>query len=691
MLADREMAHNDAVTRCIDVVVPEGTMLNPRFPAASGFGNHLSDQICSVLMLALAEALPERVTAGWNPLLAAVVSGHNSRIGGQFVDILTNASKGGSGGTEGADGYDHIGLIASGGALAAQDPEVFELVNPHFLHKYEYLTDSAGPGRWRGGLGVETIFEFVDGGVQASVFGDGDTAESAAPGVLGGLAGMPNLIELTYPDGSVRRPRVKDLVTDIPAGTRWRQIAGGGGGYGEPRRRPADQVAQEVRNGYVSQHSAREDYGVVIDPKTGEVDADATADRRAAPPGPPSARRAEGLITPNGRMTSLLTPGERDRRWSALGAATADAGLEAIIVTSQDYRGHKGALRYVADYNLPHRYGYAVLVPGEEPTVVLPLSMEGCPRSGWISDHRFVASTAGGLCDVLRERGVTERVGVVGRDSVMYAGELAGLQDGLPGVRFTDATALFESVRGHKSAEEERGLEEASNIADACFADLLELARPGRTGRELLAELYRTSTLRGGEDALFLTMGGRRLPDGRTTITWQPPRDEELRAGELLCFSFELIGPSGYWIELARIVAVGRCDERHERMQAAVAAGLEAADRTLRPGATPSGVHQEITAAVARHGTRPGYWSGHGIGQDVIEAPWLGVEEAGEADPEQPAGEIAASMCFAVHPHLLLDDGLGAYMSDTYVVEEHRARRLSRWDRGLFVTEGGAR
>ena len=95
------------------------------------------------------------------------------RANAPYVDILINACKGGGGGTYGADGYDHIGLITSGGAIAAQDPEIFELVNPHFLQRFEYLQDSAGPGRWRGGLGVETVFTFEDGGVQASVFGDG--------------------------------------------------------------------------------------------------------------------------------------------------------------------------------------------------------------------------------------------------------------------------------------------------------------------------------------------------------------------------------------------------------------------------------------------------------------------------------------------------------------------------------------
>jgi N-methylhydantoinase B len=280
MIAVREVPHNDGVMRCIEVRAPEGSIVNPVFPAPTGFGNHLSDQIAALIMLAMAEAVPQQVTACWNHLLATIVAGWNSRAGAPYVDILINACKGGGGGTFGADGYDHIGLITSGGAIAAQDPEMFEVVNPHFLTKYEYLPDSAGAGQWRGGLGVETEFTFTDAGVQASVFGDGGTPDMAAFGILGGGSGCPNLVELTYPDGSVYRSRLKDLVSDIPAGTVYRQVAGGGGGYGDPRLRPVARVAEEVRYGTISAQSARDAYGVVVDPQTGAVDEAETAQLR---------------------------------------------------------------------------------------------------------------------------------------------------------------------------------------------------------------------------------------------------------------------------------------------------------------------------------------------------------------------------------------------------------------------------
>ncbi|MBM3679060.1 MAG: hydantoinase B/oxoprolinase family protein [Actinobacteria bacterium] len=277
MIAGEDLPHNDGIMRCVEVIAPEGCLVNPRFPAPTGFGNHLSDQIAAVIMLALAPAVPKQVTACWNHLMGTIIAGVRSGSGVPYVDILINACKGGGGGTWGADGYDHIGLITSGGAIAAQDPEMFEVVNPLLLEKFEYLPDSAGAGRWRGGLGVETILTFEDGPTQASVFGDGDRDEIAAFGILGGLAGCANAVELTYPDGIGYRARLKDLIPAIPTGTRYRQVAGGGGGYGDPRLRPAERVLEEARNGVVSLASAREDYGVAIDPDTWSIDEAETA------------------------------------------------------------------------------------------------------------------------------------------------------------------------------------------------------------------------------------------------------------------------------------------------------------------------------------------------------------------------------------------------------------------------------
>lgn len=277
-MVNPDMPHNDGMSRPIKMIIPEGTIINAAFPAATTFGNHLCPPIADAIIRALAPVIPERVTAGWNQLLCGLVTGTDPRKNAPYVDIIFLGMKGGSGGTYGFDGYDHIGMIDASGGVLAQDYEMFELQNPHLLLKHEYLCDSAGAGRWRGGLGVETEFVINGENVTCVTFGDGDV--EPAFGIYGGELGSLNRIELRYPDGNVHVPMSKEIVHDVPKGTIWFQHAGGGGGYGDPFSRPPEKVFNDVKNGVVSAEKAVEDYGVVIDEKNNALDEKATAEMR---------------------------------------------------------------------------------------------------------------------------------------------------------------------------------------------------------------------------------------------------------------------------------------------------------------------------------------------------------------------------------------------------------------------------
>ncbi|RKY17409.1 MAG: hydantoinase B/oxoprolinase family protein [Planctomycetota bacterium] len=274
-LVNPDIPHNDGMIQPIEIVIPEGTILNAAYPAATTFGNHLCPPNADAIIRALAPVIPERVTAGWNNLLCSLSSGHNPQRDDTYVDILFMGLKGGSGATSDCDGYDHIGMIDASGGLLDQDYEMFEQMTPHLLIKHEFLRDSAGAGRQRGGLGVETRYRV--GGQTADIvtFGDGDV--EPAFGLYGGGPGTLNSIELQRPDGSVQRPTSKDLVSGVPGGTLYVQQAGGGGGYGPPSERPAAKLAEEVADGIISLEAARELYGVALDPDTLEVLKDETA------------------------------------------------------------------------------------------------------------------------------------------------------------------------------------------------------------------------------------------------------------------------------------------------------------------------------------------------------------------------------------------------------------------------------
>jgi N-methylhydantoinase B len=270
MLVDPDIAHNAGLMRPIHVHVPEGCFLNPRFPAATTFGNSLTGPHSDALFRALAPALPQRVTAAWNRMLAFNVVGWDPRHKRRFVDILFLSQKGGSGAAYGVDGYDHIGLINCAGGILAQDYEMLELQTPNFLRRHEYWPDSAGAGQWRGGLGVVTEMVLEGDDSLGVVYGDGVDPDARAFGLFGGCPGATNGLELEWPDGRVYVPRVKEKIEHIPRGTVLRQWAGGGGGYGDPRLRPPALVQAELRDGLLSPEKARRDYGLP-DPLAGQA------------------------------------------------------------------------------------------------------------------------------------------------------------------------------------------------------------------------------------------------------------------------------------------------------------------------------------------------------------------------------------------------------------------------------------
>jgi len=279
-MVNPDIPHNHGMIQPLEIIIPEGTILNAAYPAATTFGNHLCPPNADAIIRALAPVIPDRVTAGWNNLLCSLSTGRHPHRDDTYVDILFMGLKGGSGATSGCDGYDHIGMIDASGGVLDQDYEMFEQMTPHLLLEHEYLPDSAGAGRFRGGLGVRTRYRVGSDDTQIVTFGDGDI--EPAFGLFGGGDGTLNRIELNYPDGRVVVPTTKDLITGVPVGTEYVQSAGGGGGYGRPALRSAEKVREEVLDGVISAEAARALYGVALDPDTLALDVEQTARLRGA-------------------------------------------------------------------------------------------------------------------------------------------------------------------------------------------------------------------------------------------------------------------------------------------------------------------------------------------------------------------------------------------------------------------------
>ncbi|MEH1017175.1 hydantoinase B/oxoprolinase family protein [Micromonospora sp. CPCC 206060] len=255
----------------------KGSIIDPHFPAATIFGNQLCDEVVEAIMLALADALPDRVTAGWNKYMCTATNGVDPRTGEPF-GTFTVFQRTGPGGVLGADGWDALGFTGTAGQMRAPDPEMFELTSPHFLEYHEYLPDSAGAGEFRGGLGTRSAWRTYGEGQIGVTLADNLRSEGAYParGLFGGHDSGLNELRVEYPDGTVQEWGSKEII-DLPPGTRIVSLAGGGAGYGDPFKRPATKVLTEVRDGILSAERARTDYGVVIGADGQSIDESATA------------------------------------------------------------------------------------------------------------------------------------------------------------------------------------------------------------------------------------------------------------------------------------------------------------------------------------------------------------------------------------------------------------------------------
>lgn len=371
---------------------------------------------------------------------------------------------------------------------------------------------------------------------------------------------------------------------------------------------------------------------------------------------------------------------ERDLRWRRLSEAAQQEGYDVLLFAAADYRGHKGSVRYVSGYNPCHRYGYAVMFPGDEPIVVLPQNLEADrrPSHGWVSDYRTPYHLGTGLAEVLGSRGDAPHVGIVGLRQVMKIEDYLAIQEKLPKAKLSDAGDMFSRVRAVKSPAEQLAVRESAYILDACFDRLLEISRPGMTEQQVAAEMFRVGSALGGQDPLFLTMYAE-VDGNDARPTFGQPENRVLGVNDVFTFSYEIVGPNGYWTELSRMVTFAKPTGAVVEIAEAVAAGIEAADGALTPGTPFADVQRDVIAAVEARGAKSAYWSGHGMGLDVLEEPWVGLDVV---EDESAAGAVVAAapgQVLALHPTLWnADSQVMGYMSDSYILTDTGAEKLSK-------------
>jgi N-methylhydantoinase B len=276
-MMDPSIPKNEGLFNSIELVVPEGCVLNPTLGKTVAAGTHhpgceVGEAICK----ALAQVLPERSAPQIYKLgMPTVIFGQHPDTGVVFVDHSVDVLSAYTNAVKGQDGWGS--MPASFGNLIRATAEVNESIFPVRHECCDFQVDTGGPGQWRGCPGSR-IEKRVLAPSTVTTFMVG--MKYPMSGVAGGHDGSPNDLVTNFDNEHAEK--IRCMANGVPhaAGAAFRYIYGGGAGWGDPCKRDPEMVLDDVYDELVSLESAGRDYGVVfsgsLEDDTLAVDHDAT-------------------------------------------------------------------------------------------------------------------------------------------------------------------------------------------------------------------------------------------------------------------------------------------------------------------------------------------------------------------------------------------------------------------------------
>ena len=271
MVFDPQILFNDGYYDLIDVRIPEGSLLKPKYPAALSGRTHALGRIFDILGGLLGQRTPEFLcAAGFSSSPHLMYSGRDKA--GEWFQLF-QIGFGGIPGKPFGDGPDGHSLWPG---FTNVPNEFLERYFPLRIERYEALADTGGAGKFRGGNGIHMSYRFLASG---TVSIHDDRWFTYPWGVNGGKPGTRARKILEKADGTQTIVANKLDSLSVAAGDQLHFITWGGGGWGDPLERPPELVGKEIRQGLVTSAGAKA-YGVVAD-TDGAVDMAATKALRA--------------------------------------------------------------------------------------------------------------------------------------------------------------------------------------------------------------------------------------------------------------------------------------------------------------------------------------------------------------------------------------------------------------------------
>ncbi|WP_259279258.1 hydantoinase B/oxoprolinase family protein [Pedomonas mirosovicensis] len=263
-VTNTEIPANGGCFRALEVICPPGTILSARSPAPVSIYYESLLGAIEVMWKALAPVMPHKLTAGHQRTVGATfISGQLPETGELFV--MGEPLVGGWGAGIDRDG-DSGQFCCANGETFNIPVELAESRYGFEIDQYALHQEDGGAGEYRGGKGV--VLDYRVTADEAYLTYSATRTRSRPWGLEGGQEGSCNRAEVHRKDGTVE---TYSMVTGLKAvrGEVFRLVTGTGGGYGDPRKRCRDKLAQDLRDGYVTEEQARRYYGCDAGPKTG--------------------------------------------------------------------------------------------------------------------------------------------------------------------------------------------------------------------------------------------------------------------------------------------------------------------------------------------------------------------------------------------------------------------------------------
>ncbi len=363
---------------------------------------------------------------------------------------------------------------------------------------------------------------------------------------------------------------------------------------------------------------------------------------------------------------------ELERRHANIRAAMGEHGLDALIVSGNEYSGFEGAVTYVSGFQIVHRYAYVVIPADGDPFIVFPTEARYVGEHGTTPLEQVFHARPGEHIAAHAQSAGWKRIGVYGLDYIMAVRDYAAL-DGLDLVGFD---VEFDLARAVKSEAELESVRDSVRINQRGFELWHEAYAPGKTAAEVMAAAEEWFIAEGcGRLTMNMVLTGT---DSYARPEFKIARSDEVLRGFVLP-SLEVAGPGMHWVEVSRAVRARDAvpSDETKRMLEAYVEYYDAARGAMHAGATCHDVHIAVSKGFTDRGYHLGHVTGHSIGMTMIEFPKVG---------EGSDVELKENMVLSMHPHAIAANGEDClYMQDTWLVTADGGVPLADLEMGIWA------